>query len=344
MTKTLVVLLSIGLLFGCTQKERSHGYSSVAIQTVFEDSTSIRAIEFLDANTLAFAGSNGVYGTVEVNSGKVRTNTMKFHTSIPQFRAVAHTATDFFMLSIADPALLYKTGNNGNMELAYKEEGDGVFYDAMTFWNDQEGIAVGDSMGGCLSIIVTRDGGRTWNKLSCESLPKSTEAEGAFAASNTNIKVKGDHAWIATTASRIFLSSDKGRTWEVFQTPIVHKAETEGIYSIDFYNENLGFAIGGDYTKPEDARNNKATTTDGGKTWQLVADGDQPGYKSCAQYIPNSGGEDLVAVGFTGISYSDNSGESWKALSEESFYAIRFLNDTVAYAAGRNRISRLVFR
>ncbi|PCJ15457.1 MAG: RNA helicase [Gammaproteobacteria bacterium] len=42
---------------------------------------------------------------------------------------------------------------------------------------------------------------------------------------------------------------------------------------MDFYDENLGVAIGGDYTEPNSTNANKAITKDGGKTWQLLADG-----------------------------------------------------------------------
>lgn len=314
------------------------------LEPVFQDSVSIRAIEFLDKQTLAFAGSRGMYGTVDVSSGKVRTNIMQYDTIIPQFRAVAHTTTDFFMLSIQSPALLYKTGDSGKMELVYKEQGEGVFYDAMKFWNDKEGIAVGDTFEGCLSIIITRDGGVTWQKISCGELPNKIDKEGAFAASNTNIELIGDKAWIATSSGRILYSSDKGITWSAISTPIINEVETQGIYSIGFYNEEIGFGIGGDYTKPEDNSSNKIITKDGGQTWQLIADGITPGYKSCIQYIPNAGGDDLLAVGFTGIDYSNDGGSSWKTLSEEGFYTIRFLNDSVAYAAGRNRISKLTFK
>ncbi|MEZ4971181.1 MAG: hypothetical protein R2814_16250 [Flavobacteriaceae bacterium] len=149
------------------------------------------------------------------------------------------------MLSIGNPALLYKTGDKGNMELVYKEEDKGVFYDAMTFWNDREGIAVGDSMNGCLSIIITRDGGHTWKKIPCASLPKSETGEGAFAASNTNIKTLGPKAWIATTHGNVYSTNDKGGTWEVVKTPIISEKTTQGIFSIDFYDENFGVVFGG---------------------------------------------------------------------------------------------------
>jgi photosystem II stability/assembly factor-like uncharacterized protein len=216
----------------------------------------------------------------------------------------------------------------------------------MDFWNDQEGIAIGDPTDDCMSIIITRDGGETWTKLSCDDLPKAKEGEAAFAASDTNISIVGDHTWVATggKTSRILYSPDKGKTWDVFETPIVQGKETTGMYSIDFYDENNGFAIGGDYTKPNDTLNNKIKTTDGGKTWQVVANGKGPGYRSCVQYIPNSNAKELVAIGFKGIDYSNDSGETWKHLSDEGFYTIRFLNDSVAYAAGKGRVSKLTFR
>jgi photosystem II stability/assembly factor-like uncharacterized protein len=133
-------------------------------------------------------------------------------------------------------------------------------------------------------------------------------------------------------------------TWEIHKTPIISEKPTQGIYSMDFFDENMGFAIGGDYTQPESNNANKIKTVDGGKTWQLIADGQEPGYKSCVQFVPNSDGDALVAIGFTGISYSSDGGENWRSLSEEPFFTLRFLNDSTAFAAGSKRIARLDFK
>ncbi len=332
------------VLFSCAEEHKKLPFTSVEITPVFNDSVSIRAITFLDGRTLAFAGSNGVYGTVDVNSLQVRSNVQTYDSLTPSFRAVGSTSEDFFMLSIESPALLYKTGDKGKMEVVYKEEGEGVFYDSLTFWNNMEGIAVGDTVDGCLSVIITRDGGNSWTKVPCSDLPEGVKGEGAFAASNSNIAVKGDKAWVGTTEGRVYFSNDKGMTWEVQETPIIADKPTQGIYSMDFFNENIGFAIGGDYTQPKSNKANKVKTIDGGKTWQLVADGHEPGYKSCVQFVPNSNGEALVVAGFTGISYSSDGGESWKELSEEPFFTLRFLNDSTAFAAGNERIAKLLFR
>jgi len=338
-----IFILLIAIL-GCQPKESSHAYTKVAIDPIFEDSVSIRAIEFLDDQTLAFAGSNGVYGTIDLQTERIRTNVQRYDSIVPEFRAVGHTRSDFFMLSVADPALLYKTGDKGKMQLVYKEEGEGVFYDALTFWNDLEGIAVGDWVKGCLSVLVTRDGGQTWQKVPCSNLPQFEEGIGAYAASNTNIAIQGTKAWIITSNEQLLYTEDKGSTWKATKLPISITSEYLGMYSLDFYNELVGYGIGGDFSKPELNRSNKIKTIDGGVTWQLVAEGQYPGYKSCVQYVPKSGGSDLVALGYTGITYSKDGGSSWSQLSEEGFYTLRFLNDSVAFAAGRNRIAKLVFQ
>ena len=339
-----IFLLMTLFLVSCVEEQKYQPFTSVSVTPVYEDSVSIRAITFLDSKTLAFAGSRGVFGTVDIANQKVRANIQRYDTIVPSFRAVGHTSQDFFMLSIGNPALLYKTIGGGKMGLVYTETGEGVFYDSLAFWNDTDGIAVGDTVDGCLSIIITRDGGQTWSKIACKDLPQGIEGEGFFAASNTNIAIVGDKAWIGTTEGRLLYSADKGVTWSVQQTPIIHEKPTQGIYSLDFYNEKLGFGIGGDYSEPETNQANKIITHDGGKTWNLIADGQEPGYKSCVQFVPNSDGKGLVAIGFTGISYSGDGGQTWKSFNDESFFTVQFLNDSVAYAAGKYRIARLEFQ
>ena len=350
-----ILLLCLFVIFSACKNEKQAEkenrvqpeieYTSVVIEPILEnDSLSIRAIEII-GNNLAFAANNATFGMYNFNNKSWRTNTQKYDTLVPEFRAVASTDNDFFMLSVGSPALLYKTGDSGAMELVYKEEHEKAFYDAMAFWNNEEGIAMGDPTDNCISIIITRDGGKTWEKLKCYILPEVIEGEAAFAASNSNIAIEGDNTWILTGGmkSRIYFSPDKGKTWEVYNTPLIDGEATTGGYSMDFYDENFGIIIGGDYTKPYGNTGNKAITKDGGKTWELIAEGQEPGYKSSVRFVPNSGGEKIIATGFSGISYSKDSGKTWEEISKEGFYTLRFKNDSVAYAAGKGRIAKLTF-
>ncbi|TCK68907.1 hypothetical protein DFQ05_0417 [Winogradskyella wandonensis] len=354
--RLLVICFVLICLSSCTSKKtiKSRSISEVKIETLLQDSTlNVRALE-VKFNKVTVAASNGHFyrlfydkktiGRINFDNGKNDLDSIGNN----NFRAITitdHPKTNtyfpVFGITIGSPAKLYKHGT-----LVYQENHPKAFYDSMDFWNDQEGIAMGDPTDDCISIIITRDGGESWTKLSCDDLPKAVEGEAAFAASDTNIAIVGDNTWIATggMASRILYSPDKGKTWTVYDTPIIQGKPTTGIYSIDFYDAKNGFAIGGDYTKPNDSLNNKIRTADGGKTWQVVGNGKSPGYRSCVQYVPNGNAKELVAVGIKGIDYSNDGGENWKHLSDEGFYTIRFLNDSVAYAAGNGRISKLTFR
>lgn len=76
----------------------------------------------------------------------------------------------------------------------------------------------------------------------------------------------------------------------------------------------------------------------------MVAAGTGPEYCSSIKYVPNGNGEKLVAMGPTGISYTSDRGKNWKKISDEGFFVLEFANDTVAFASGKNRIARLIFR
>lgn len=358
--KQILIVLCVALsIFSCKKDEEKkedifipRDITEVEIGLLLRDSTlNVRAMEVDENDEAYFATSKGHFGNINFDlldksiiasyaKDPISIDTLKFN-----FRASGNTSDAAFLLSIGSPAYLVKTKQSG-VELVYQENHEKAFYDSLDFWNDKEGIAIGDPTDDCMSVIITRDGGNTWNKLSCDVLPKAKEGEAAFAASDTNIAIVGDKTWVATggKASRILFSPDKGETWEVFETPIVQGLETTGMYSLDFYDENNGFAIGGDYTKAGDSTANKIRTQDGGKTWQLVAQNQSPGYRSCVQYIPGREAKELVAIGFKGIDYSNDAGENWKHLSDEGFYTLRFVNDSVAYAAGNKRIAKLTFR
>lgn len=346
--KITVLTVAFLALISCQQKTGSE-ISSVEITHVFVDELSVRAIQPLDENRVFFAANNGKVGLVDGDAPKLAV--IKYTDSLLQFRAIASTNEAVFVLSIASPAVLYKIGFNGteatNIEMVYTESGPKVFYDSMKFWNDEEGIAIGDPIDDCMLIIITRDGGNKWKKITCDSLPEVEKGEVAFAASNSNIAIYGDNAWVATGGrkSRVMHTADKGKTWQFYDTPIVQGKALTGIYSIDFADENNGIIFGGNSENKTSSEKNKAITKDGGKTWKLVGDGEEPAYRSSVKYIPGTNARGIVAVGSPGgISYSGDGGESWTQLSDEGFHAIEFVNDSIAFASGDNKISRLVFR
>ncbi len=320
-------------------------YSKVEIDTLLIGDYNIRAIT-VDGGTLHYGADKSRVGSVNLATKSL----LEYQYDVPniEFRSIANNKTDIFALSAGSPAVLTRINKKEKkMRVVYDDYNPKIFYDSMQFWSEYEGIAFGDPMNGCMTIIITRDGGNKWRRVPCSIVPFPNDGEAAFAASNTGIVTKGDRTFIATggSSSRLLYSPDKGRKWAVIETPIISGKSTQGIYSMDFYDFKYGFLTGGDYLNPEINTGNKALTTDGGKTWELVADGDSFGYASCVQYIPDSDGKALVTVGPSGLFYSSDYGHSWKLLLEDnSLNTIRFQNPYTAFAAGKGKIIKITFK
>lgn len=323
------------------------GFSTVKIDTLFQDKISIRAI-VMDGDKVWYAGDKNRFGVYDLKLNKKFENTIVEDTLKTEFRSIAQTDDYIYILSVANPALLYQIKKDGkNIKLVYQERNKKVFYDSMQFWNNKEGIAIGDPLTNHLCVLKTIDGGFTWKKIPESKLPEVFDGEAHFAASNTNIVIKGKSAWIVSGGkkARIFYTSDKGDSWSSCETPIVQGRQMTGIFTADFYDKKNGFVAGGNYEILNQNFDNKATTNDGGKTWKLIAENKGFGYASCVQYVPKSKGKGIVVVGASGLYYSSDGGVNWGQFSQDpSLYTIRFVNDTTAIAAGRNKMIRIRFK
>jgi photosystem II stability/assembly factor-like uncharacterized protein len=260
------------------------------------------------------------------------------------FRDVdAFDANTAYLLSIGkgESSRIYKTTDGGaNWSLQFTNKTAEGFFDAMAFWDRDHGIAMSDPVDGRFLVITTDDGGKTWNPVPARNLPPAIKGEGGFAASGTCITVQGKgNVWIASGGSvaRVFRSTDRGRTWQVATTPITSGTESAGIFSIIFKDARRGIIAGGDYRKPEEAVNNVATTTDGGRTWKLARGARPPGYRSAVAYVPNSM---LVAVGTSGSDYSIDGGNSWTGLDRENYNSVSFAAEAGWAAGPRGRIAK----
>lgn len=235
-----------------------------------------------------------------------------------------------YVLSIGNgpTSRIYKTIDGGaTWILQFRNEDPKVFLDAMSFWDADHGIVIGDSVDGKFYILTTANGGRDWSRVPADTLPAALENEGAFAASGTNIAVYGKgSAWIGLGAgarARVLRTTDRGRTWKVSETPLKSGASS-GIFSIAFSDQKHGVIVGGDYQKEKEAADNLALTDDGGVTWTLAQG--LSGFRSVVAYLPGS--KILIAIGPAGSDWSSDGGKSWAPLSGPGF-------DTFSFARGQ---------
>ena len=346
----LLALVLLVLFVSCGVKKETKVESVTTPVWSAQASGSTASLRGLSAVSDQVAWASGSGGTVlrTIDGGTTWENV-----SIPEnekidFRDVeGFDANTAIVLSAGLPALIYKTTDGGQTwDRKYFSEIEGTFYDAMDFWNDQEGIAFGDAIDGRLLILKTADGGETWNELPFSQRPQALDGQGGFAASGTCLAVNGDsHVYIGLGGpeASLFYSSDKGETWAKTITPMQSGEATQGIFSIDFKNDLEGLMVGGDYRGDSLTRINAAYTTDAGASWfPVMADLSPKGYRSAVAVFDDNL---VLAVGRESCDYYRTGDKTYTPM-EGQYYAVSVSKTgKSAWASGsKGRIAGLVFK
>ncbi|HVI47488.1 MAG TPA: hypothetical protein VM802_21630 [Chitinophaga sp.] len=235
------------------------------------------------------------------------------------------------VLNAGEPARLFLTEDGGlNWQQVFSDTTHGIFFDAIDFFNDREGIAIGDPLQNRFTIIRTHDGGKTWRHDPVATLPVATNGESLFAASGTSlVTLPGNKVYFGTggTVSRLFTS---GSSWLPLTIPIIQGSSTTGAFSIAFLNNKIGIAIGGDYKNDTLTKGNCVITIDGGHNW-YTPHTPPHGFKSCVAFITP---KVLVATGTSGTDISFNKGRDWQQAGQGFHVVKRARNGKRIFLAG----------
>ncbi|PJJ66313.1 WD40/YVTN/BNR-like repeat-containing protein [Chryseobacterium geocarposphaerae] len=310
----------------------------VSLETIFNDKISIRALEVYD-NKVWYSGTDSKFGFVDIKNPQEQKQ-IKLSEKKLQFRTLAQNKDAFYAINIESPAEFFKISKKDlTFKIVFRDTVKTAFYDALHFVNNELAYTFSDAdKDNHLKLAVFKNG--KWSNF--KNNISLNEGEAAFAASNTNIASSKKYLWIATggKASRILRMNLKNENIEVFNTPFVQGESSQGMYSIDFYDDKFGVAVGGDYTKQADNINNIATTNDGGKTWRVQASGKNAGYTTCVKIKPGSKGKEIISVGDQHISYSSDFGKTWKKISDEKgFFVCQWIDGNTIVFAGKDKIS-----
>ena len=242
---------------------------------------------------------------------------------------------------------IHRTTDGGETwQQTFRNTEEQAFYNCIDFYpGGQRGLAVSDPVDGKFRILSTDDGGKSWNVLPSAGMPDST-GEYNFSASGDCLVIRGRHAWFGSggSASRVFHSTDRGRTWTASDSTIP-TGESAGVFGLAFRTPWQGVAVGGDFEDPADGVDASAYARHG-RTWTNGGDLAHLGEDAAwVSVLPRT----LVVVGESGdtagSSISHDGGRSWKQFSEVGFHALDCTIDLSCWAVGGDgRVGKLRLR
>ena len=323
-------------------------------QTTLDADQSFRGLDAVSRRTAWAAGesTSGGAGTVwrTTDGGKSWQNVSPPDSDGLMFRDIeARGPRTAVALAIGpgEASRIYRTTDGGKTwKETFRNSEEQAFYNCVDFYpGGRHGLAVSDPVDGKFRIIATDDGGQSWNVLPSDGMPDSA-GEYNFSASGDCLVIRGHDAWFGSggSSSRVFHSTDRGRTWSATDSTIP-AGESAGVFGLAFRTPRQGIAVGGDFEEPTDGVDASAYTRHG-RTWTSGGDLAHLGEDaSWVSVLPRT----LVVVGESGdtagSSISLDGGRSWKQFSKVGFHALDCTIDLACWAAGGDgRVARLKVR
>ncbi|NLA24998.1 MAG: S8 family serine peptidase, partial [Bacteroidales bacterium] len=208
------------------------------------------------------------------------------------------------------------------------------FCNSVHMFNENDGVAMGDTDGGSFEIYTTNDGGDNWIKVPGAQIPNPQSNEGAWTGVVTGVN---NTIWFGTSTGRIFRSTDKGENWEAFTTGEANVSrisfwdEQNGVIICQVFNQTTGQVTSWKMRR----------TTDGGETWNPIniSGGHQ---FSDVSVVPGELGMIVAinisqSIGDNFSAYSMDYGTSWEMLDDSIQYTcVQFYDAATGWAGGFN--------
>ena len=293
------------------------------LQVLVKDKkTSLRGLSVVNDKIVWVSGSNGT--VARSIDGGITWNWMTVKGfEKTDFRDIeAFSDTTAVIMGVAAPAYILRTNDGGaTWKVVMTDSTKGMFLDAMSFFNENSGVVIGDPIDNKIFIGWTFDGGRSWRGIPYNNHPITDSGEACFASSGTNIAAlnKRREAVFVTGGlhGRIFIRNEK------IDLPLLQGKETTGANSIAVKkinkNKNILIIVGGDFTTKDATEKNCCITSDGGKTFTIPTVSPH-GYRSCVEFLKKS---NWICCGLNGIDYSSDNGNHWALISSEGFHVCK---------------------
>lgn len=301
-----------------------YGYAQEVKPIKFEcpDSVNFRGLSVVNDKHFWMSGQHGTVCRSFDGGNSIVCMTVPGYENA-DFRSVyAFDQNRAIIANIGSPAKMLLTEDKGaTWKEVYSNEHPDAFIDGIDFWNEQIGIAYGDAIDGKMLLLITKNGGQTWEELSSDVRPVLESGEGSFASSGTAIRCTDNgRVFIATggKVSRLLYSDDMGESWLSVDVPVIQGLPSTGIFSFDVTNDNNWIVVGGDYNTEDGMKDHIFISNDQGVTWFPPATPTK-GYREAVQVINDT---DVIAVGPNGMDISNDKGLNWKSIYDVKGYHV----------------------
>ena len=311
------------------------------------ESRGIKFMDMLDENviwTAAYDGSTGGPNIQEVSKS------VDGGENWSTYQITACTGGDMAMIKGIDETRAYAVIHSSDVQGIYvtmdgggawnrQESADfnlsGSFPNVVHFFNETDGFAQGDPVGGFYELYTTSDAGQTWTRVPTENIPAPLSGEWGVIG---YYDAYGDNIWWGTQKGRVFRSTDKGYTWEAAETGLATFVD------VAFRDELNGLAI----DKGSNSIGQLFETSDGGITWSEIFTVGL-NFTNDFEFIPgtNTVVSTGAASGFSGASFSFDGGhnwEQWTAQSDVQMLATDWVSPTAGFAGGFSGIDLGMFK
>lgn len=339
-----LALLSHTLLFAQHTVEPCDTNTFTLGEGVVLSKTSFRGLSVVDDHVIWASGSRGTVAR-SIDGGKTFVFKQLKGYEKSDFRDIeAFDSQRAVIMSSGTPAYILQTKDGGNTwSQSYASNDTAIFLDAMDFWDDQNGMIIGDPVNGHFLLMQTNNGGKTWKSLDTSKTPAAETGEAVFAASGTSLQCtdKKDFAFVSGgKSSRYFHFSSSTSSWHIQPSGLASGEPSQGAFSLYIEPYQRIYIVGGDYAKDTSGSNNINTFTwpDQHNTLDIKNLDD---YRSC---VASSKGVPLIVCGITGVAVFDQRNHRWSVISTQAFNVVKCAKKgkAVFLAGPKGRIARLV--
>lgn len=231
---------------------------------------------------------------------------------------------------------IYKTEDGGQTWIHQESalfNNSASFPNVIHMFNENEGYCQGDPINGEFEIYVTSNGGDTWTLVNGNNIPNPQSGEMGWTGVADAV---GNTVWFGTNKGRIYKSTDKGNTWQVYNTGQAN------VSRLSFADENNGVAICAVYNQQTGQLESwkMIKTNNGGQTWTEIPVASA--YLSDVSAVPGTPGM-YVGVKIAQVpeqnfsAYSLDYGTTWTMIDDSIQYTnVQMYNANVGWAGGFN--------